>query len=378
MTFHHKGTNQAGRVAYEISWWQVAMLIVSFHLSVLASYSPMTAGSLPPVRDTWLAALIAPIPGFGFAFVVWWLAKRFEGENVFQFTRSIFGRFFGTLINVGLTVYFVHWAALLAREFAVFMASVVFLRTPETVFVIVFLILAIVGASQQIEFVGRTAELSGPLVMGGFLFLIVANIPNIDLAMLRPVLGEGWGRVVDQAMSPIGVYGEAALVSLIAMPYLNKMSDGPKAITVGLGINVVFAAMASVVLVCIFGPELLSVLAFPPLTAARLIKIGNILERLEWIMILLWFGSMGVKISLVLLGARLGLSSLLPGQRHGVALFAVASVVFVWSFFLLPTLTDVLTFFQPETYLRNTLPVQAAPIVFAAVALLRGVRKGHR
>src|SRR5690606_15012792 len=109
-----------------------------------------------------------------------------------EFAFSIFGRSLGAVINAGLVVYLLYWAAVVTREFSLFMASIVYLRTPEVVFSVVFLILAFVGASQQIEFIGRTAELAGPLTIGGGALLLLANVPNMDFGMVRPMLAEGW------------------------------------------------------------------------------------------------------------------------------------------------------------------------------------------
>ena len=87
---------------------------------------------------------------------------------------------------------------------------------------------------------------------------------------------------------------------------------------------------------------------------------------------------MGAKISLVLFGARLGLSALFPRQHPGVALLLASGTVFILSLFLWPTLTDVLNFFQPKTLLPHILPLQLAPILFAVVALIRGAKASHR
>lgn len=359
---------------YEISWWQLTMIFVSVNLSILASYAPFISGMLPPTRDAWLSALIAAAPAVALSFLAYALVKRFQGDNLYDFTTAILGRFFGTVINVGTTLYFLHWTTVLMREFALFMDSVVYLRTPDVVFVIIFLILAFVGASQQIEFIGRAAEMSGVLVMAGVAFLILANIPQMDIGMLRPMFAGGWKPVLQQSLTPMGIKAEAVWVVLLAVPFLNKISDAPKAIGIGLGINAVFASVSSAVLIAIFGPELLSVLAFAPLTAARLIQLSGILERLEWILLLLWFGSMGVKVALLLFGARLGISSIFPRWKRSTSLLIASSIVFGWSFFLFPTLSELLAGFDPKVILPQILPLQLLPVLLMGVALLRGVK----
>lgn len=363
---------------HEISWWQLTMIFTSVNLSILASYAPVVTGMLPPVRDAWLAALIAAIPGFVLAFVSYALVKRLQGQNLFELTTTVLGKFFGTVVNIGLTAYFVHWSTILTREFALFMDSVVYLRTPDIVFVIIFVILAIVGASQQIEFIGRIAELSGVLVMVGIVFLILANIPQMDIGMLSPVLAEGWQPVLHQSLTPMGIFAEAVWVVLLAGPYLNRMKDGPKALGIGLGLNTLFGVASAATLIALFGPELISILAFAPLTAARLIQIGHVLERLEWILLLLWFASMGVKVSLLLFGARLGLSSLFPRWRLSTSLTIVSGLVFIWSLFLFQTLSDILDFFDPKVLLPQISPPLLLPVLLITVAFIRGTKTSNK
>lgn len=369
-----KDLERRGRIPYEISWWQMNALLVCSHLSLLVSYTPEIIGWRPPVRDAWLAVLLAWIPGFLLALLSWWLSKRFEGQNLFQMTHSILGRFFGAIANLALVVYFLYWATLITREFSVFLASVVYLRTPEFVFSILFLILGFVGASLQIEFVARAAELSLPWVIGGLLLLIVGAVPVAEFGMVRPVLFEGWLGVFRQSATPMVIFAEAGLLVLLAMPYLNNLTDGPKALQASFGINVAFSVMTTVMLLCTFGVDLLTGVAFPATSVARLVRLGTFLERVEWILLILWLGSMGVKLSLLLLGARLGISSFLPSVRPGWVLLFATTVVFIWSLFVLPTLAHVLEIFVFRLRWRSWphLTAELAPLLLAAVALVRG------
>lgn len=373
MDMYDRGRERRGRVPYEISWWQLTTILICSHLSLVVSYTPEITGWRPPVRDAWLAVLLAWIPGFLSSLAAWWVAKRFEGQNLFQITRRVYGRFLGTLANIGLIAYFLYWATLITREFSVFTASVVFLRTPEFLFAILFLLIGFVAASLQIEFIGRGAELSAPFVIGGLLLLILGSLPEVDLGMLQPFLAEGWLGVFRQAATPIIVFAEAGLVALLTMPYLNNLQDGPKALQVGFAINVFFAAATAAILVGMFGVELMALASFPAASAARLVRLGTVLERVEWILVVLWLGSMCVKLGLLLLGARLGLSSLFPGIHPAWLLLFVVTAVFIWQLFILPTLAHVLEIFVFRLRLRAWphLAAELTPLLLAAVAFLR-------
>lgn len=358
---------------YEISGWQLTLLLVAVNLSLLVSYAPVVTGQLPPVRDVWLSTIIAAGPAALLTYLGYWIVRRTQGQNLFQAIRTVLGPIVGTGINIGLVGFFINWATIVTREFSLFMGSVVYLRTPDVIFVIIFVILGLVGASQQIEFIGRTAELAGILVMIGVIFLIVANIPKMDVDQLRPVMVESWPLLLRQAITPAIIFAEAVWIVLIAAPYLNKLSDAPRAIGVGLALNTIFGVLSALVLMMIFGPELISIIAFVPLSAARLIQLGDIMERLEWILLLLWFGSMGVKVSFLMWSARLGLSSLVPGWSRDINLFVVTGAVFGWSLIAFPTLTDIVQFFDPARIMPQLGWPLLFPVLLGAVVLLRGI-----
>src|SRR5690625_2035591 len=154
-------------VRYEISWWQFAMMMVCSKLTLLTTYAVVVVGQLPPQRDSWFAALIASAIGVPMIFAVYALSRRFPGKTVFEFAPTIFGRFFGAAVNIYLVAFYVHWAGISLRQFSFFLDSAVYLRTPEIVFGIAFLILALVAAREGIEFIGRIAELAGILIIFG-------------------------------------------------------------------------------------------------------------------------------------------------------------------------------------------------------------------
>src|SRR5690606_23170454 len=113
-------------------------------------------GQLPPVRDSWLAALIASAIGVPMVFAVYALSLRFPGKTIFEINPIVLGRVLGTAVNIILTAFYVHWAGITIRQFSYFLDSAVYFRTPEIVFGILFVTVALVATREGIEFIGRT------------------------------------------------------------------------------------------------------------------------------------------------------------------------------------------------------------------------------
>lgn len=245
--------------------------------------------------------------------------------------------------------------------------------TPEIAFVIAFAFLAFVGASEGIEFISRIGEFAALVVILGLSVFFALMLHITDLGIVRPVLDEGFERLWRQTLTPIAVFGEGVWVTLIVLPHLSRLRDAPKAIATAFAIEAIFICVGTIIVLGIFGPELLSILSFPAASASRLVSAGNIVERLDWLVIILWVGAQGVKVSFLVYSATQGIQSLLskvPLQHWGTTA-TVAMAAMVWTRFLHTSLSDVLEFSKPEIYLKHALPLQLAPVLFLLIAWVR-------
>ncbi|MBO8141824.1 MAG: GerAB/ArcD/ProY family transporter [Firmicutes bacterium] len=357
---------------YEISWWQVTAAIIAVQISFLVTFTPALTSSLPPVRESWLAVFISALAAGIIVAPVHSLAQRFPEQTVYEISRAVLGRYAGTVFNLLLTAMFVLWAAIAVRGFSLFLVSVVFVRTPQIVFVVCFLILALVGAREGFEFIGRISEMAAFLALVGLGAYYAIALPNADLGLLGPVLAEGWMPLLRQSLAGIGVFGETAIVGLLALPYLNRPSESAKALAFSLLLSAALVAAGAGLLVAILGPEGVALSAMPALTAARIVTLGFSLERLEWLLLVLWITTLGVRLTVLFFGACLGVSAVLPRLTVPAAAWPVAAVMLVLASIVQPTMPDVLNFFRPESYLRYALPFELAPALLLLIALLRG------
>lgn len=355
----------------EISWWQVTTIMVAVKLSNLTTNSIIVTSRLPPSRDSWISAILAASIALGTTLLVYLLSRRYPEQIVFDYSRRILGPVIGSLFNIGLTVYFVYWSALATQQFSLYLGSAVYSRTPEVVFGLGFLFLAFVASRQGLEFIGRIAELAIVLTLGGLLFLYIALLPSTDFGFLRPVMGGGFRPILDQALTPIAVFGESSWVGLLAFPHLARITEGPKAALVATLINATMVGLGAILLLGVFGPDLLTRIAFPLVEAARSISYRGLIERVEWLVILTWMGVMGIKISILAYGASLGLRSLLPQQAQTGTVVFITLAIFTWSRFSIQSVNDLLTFFYPSRFLPHALPLMLAPIVLLGISLVR-------
>ncbi len=355
----------------QIGWWQLAAIIVCNKLSILTTYAPIVTGHLPVSRDAWLAGLVGPLPALFLALAICALYARRPGTSgLYQWLAASWPRWVAVPVQFGVGLLFLHWAAVTLRLFSHVFTAAFYEQTPEMVFSVVFAAVALAAVIQGLVVIARLAELGAALTVLGVAVLVLGLLPRADWGQMRPWLAGGWDPVFLHALTPMGVFGEASWAMVLAVPYLRHPKEGVKAALVALGLASVVVTLGALILLTTLGPEVVTLASLPALLATRMVRVSIVLERLDWLLILLWMSSMGVKVAVLLFGAAWGFYSALPVLRfrYWACLAAVGCVV--GARFLLPRDLDVARFFLPSHFLPQALPLEVLPVLLLILGLL--------
>lgn len=359
---------------YEISWWQLYVIMISVTLNSLTTFSPIMIARNPTSRDVWISIIIATVATTIVMLLVYTLSARFQGMVVYEYVGKIFGPYLGFLFNAAMIFFFLERAAVSLKQYGYFFVSAVYLRTPVPVFSVLLLLLALVAAVEGPEFIGRIGEISGLLMIGGLLFYMTFTLPETDLSLVKPVLAEGWRPVIEHAIAAFSILGEGIWVALIGIPYVNRIKQAVKTIFLASASHLVFYIAASVLIIGLFGIELIGLLSLPTLSAARIVSLGHIFERIEWLSLVMWLGAMGVRVAALLFAAALGVHTYWRNVTLTPPALICGALALIGSFFIFESASEVYRYFQYDNLARSALPLQLLPLLFLIVAVVRGVR----
>lgn len=240
-------------------------------------------------KDAWLTILLGGLGGLGIFGIYAALYSRFPKLQLTGYIKEIFGKRAGVALGLLYTLFFIHGAARDLREGGELLASSVMDQTP--VFVLNVIMIAAIGyvLIQGIEVLARTGQIFlFVLVLLGIassFLLVFAGV--IDLSRLLPVLGKGWGPVIETTLKQtIQFPHEEAVCFTMILPFLNRRG-------VGLGAGFAAVAASSLILayttalnVAVLGVEISSRTVFPMLQTISLINIGEFIQRLDVIVVL--------------------------------------------------------------------------------------------
>jgi len=347
------------------------------YLIILFIILPTAILSVPAVttgiakQAGWLAMALSL--GFGVAMAVLYSIYfiKFPSKNLLEVGEMAFGKWVGRLIGIGYIGFLLHTGAAIIREFGEFLVTAVMPDTPLSVFIITITLLAAWAVYNGLEVIGRMSEFVFPLLSAATLIVITLVVGEFDFARLKPLQIFDMKVLLAASLIPSSWMGEAVLVTFI-IPYVYQARKQSwlwvigAIVTVGSLLIIITSAT-----ILVFGYAEAARLTFPTFSLARIISIGDIIERTESLVMAVWVAGVFVKITLwfyilVLVTAQtFGLKSYKP------LILPYAFCLITLSFWLF---RNIMGFFQ---YISTTFPFWAMsfevliPIAVLTVALVR-------
>ncbi|MFZ5646680.1 MAG: GerAB/ArcD/ProY family transporter [Bacillota bacterium] len=355
-----------------ISPRQLLLLIVSIKLSALTTYAPIITATEKGVRDSWLAAILAGVTALGMTFLACTLGAKFPRQTIFGYCETICGKLTGKTIGLTLICFFIYNTALCLRTFTEFILITLMPDTPLIVLTLAVMCIAAYMVRSGLEVIVRFNEIVGPPLLLSFPLLMILVAPNMDLNNLLPVLENGAKPMIIHALAPIGIFGEAVLVVLLALPVLDSPEKAKKAVLYGFLLNILLVSTVAASIVAVFGPSHAAHLFFPTFSQIRMISIANFLERLETIMSILFILTMFVKTGFLFYGSLIGTAQLFNLKDYKPLVLPLAVVITSLSMFVVENIVEFREFCGPEYYAPFALTMEAGlPLFLIIVAAAR-------
>ncbi|HWO97703.1 MAG TPA: endospore germination permease [Bacillus sp. (in: firmicutes)] len=316
----------------KLSLFQLFSLVVLFELG-----SAVVIGLGAEAKaDAWLAILT----GLAIALVLLCpfacLYYQYPKEPFTVFVSSIAGKTVGTIVAVLYTCYFMYIGARVLRDFSELIIMNLLGGTP--LLVISFCMMALIMYSLYLgmEVIGRTGEFFFFITIFSaviFLFLVFIS-GQTKTEHLQPFLENGFWPVIKTAFPTIATFpfGES-IVFLMFFCFANEMNRR-KTIQMGVfgvlfsGLLLCFATLTNILTL---GPFLYAQSRFPLLESISRVNIGNFIQRLDPIAILILIIGGYFKILIFTAAAVLGFVSINKNKQIQNYIVPVSFIMMILS-----------------------------------------------
>lgn len=282
-------------------------------------------------EDAWLADLIGLLLGLPLVGLYLLLQRLLPGQTLIDWLQAVFGRWLGRLLGLVYIGYFLYIAARVTRDFGGLTVTAILPQTPISVVILVQLGLVCYGVRHGPEVIGRAALFLMPAAVLVVLISTLLTARDFRLTNLQPILGQGWGPVLDAAW-PLAVtvpYGETVLFGMI-WPRV----DGPVGrVTAGAALaGGFFLVFLTLVEIAVLGSHIVATSQFPLLELVRQINVADILDRMDSAIVLALILGGFMKVSLFLYGVAAGTARWLGLKEYRPLVLPLGGIVAALSF----------------------------------------------
>lgn len=328
-------------------------------------------------QDVWIAFLIAMTMALPIYFIYGRILYLFPNNDLYMIITQLFGGVFGRVINIFYIWYSIHIGALVIRNFAEFIQITSLNNTPQIVTMITIGITCIVFCKNSIEVIGRWASFILPFVLIILLINMFFSIPKMNVNHLRPVLFEGMKPVISGAHTVLAFPFAEAVLFIAVFDTLKEKKYVYKVFYIGLLLSGLMLMVTNLRNVLTLGANLVELLYFPSFMAVRMISIGELIERAEITLAVIFILGGLIKVSICIIVASKGIASFFTLSNHKsiivpvlLAMMSLASLLY----------TDAMHMFRWDIniYKYYTIPFQLIlPLLIYGVAEIR-VRRNKR
>ena len=277
------------REQYQITPLEMAIVLMSMIIGVGILTIPRSLTAALETPDGWLAIGLTGIVVILIVYLIVRLQSYFPGQTLFDYLeRGHFTKWVSHFLKTGFIIYFLTLLAFEARVLALVVNLYLLDRTPSVVLVGIILLTTTYGVTKGFQGIVHLSLLFLPITLILGFILLLANLPNVELERLLPIMGEGIAPIF-QGIKEISLSYLGIEILFFLLMTMDKRHIKAMPYSIAITIITILYMATFIVVVSIFGVEGSQIITFPTVEAIKEIEVpGAFFERLESLMITIW------------------------------------------------------------------------------------------
>lgn len=337
-----------------ISSLQFGALIIMFVISSSTLILP-TLLAMQARQDAWLSTLLGTSVSMLLVLLYGKLGTRFPRMTLAEISDRLLGKFAGKALMLLFLCYLFVITSGLLSQVGTLATSLFLSRTPAPAVHLLFFAIIVFAVLLGLETFARAAELFLPFVLLLLLLLLIALLPLIEFRNLLPVLEHGVGPVIKGTITVIGVPFLDLAILLMLFPSVSDSKAAYKmyfAATAFGGFLLIVVILFSTL---ILGPYVTEIVEYPFFVLAQKVNIGNFVQRIESMVIMIWIISLFFKITICYYALLLLSGQIFQLRSFKSLALPMGFIVLVLSVTLFPTSVSFWEFIA-EQWTPSVLP----------------------
>ncbi|MED4207363.1 endospore germination permease [Neobacillus mesonae] len=357
----------------KISARQFAILVTLFSTGTAILIIP-GAMAQAAAQDAWLGAFIGTCTSLLLVALYNLIGRKYPTLTIIEMNETILGKWIGKLVSFSLIFFSFYASAISLSDVGNFVSTQLMPETPNAAIQIIFVLIVIMGIRLGLETLARSAEILFGLFVVLFIFGAIVVLPQAELKNIQPMFDSSNKHIIKSIFIYISIFSLPLVVLLMIFPSCVQPSKkAGKSFYMGILLAGLCLNIMIVVTTMVLGPYLSAHQMYASYAVARMMKIGDFLQRVEAIIAGMWMISLYFKLSLYFYAVVIGLAQTLKLHDHRPLTLPIGMVLLIFSLIINPNV--VIT----DTFNAEVWPVYALtygfflPLLLVAVHLVRSM-----
>ncbi|WRP08692.1 endospore germination permease [Rossellomorea aquimaris] len=322
-------------------------------------------------QDAWLSAILGLLIGLFVVYLLGTVGKLYPHLTLVEYNEKILGKWPGIVVSILFIFYPLLSVAAHVREIGDFTTTHIMTNTPVLMVNLIFVVIIVMGARLGIEVIARSGEIFFFFFTILFVVFVIALVPLIDLENVKPILEGGIKPVINGAFTVVAFPFMELLVFLMVLPYVNHQKKIRKSFLIGSLCGGLVLVIIIAFTILILGYDLTQRSFYPTFALAKMIRIGDFLERIEVILAVMWILTTYYKITFYFYILNLAIAQIVRIKEYKVLLYPMGMIITVLSIVISPNaayFNDTISKYWP--FYDSTFGV-FLPLLLLTVAFIR-------
>jgi spore germination protein KB len=320
------GVNRMPALKMKVSGSQMFWMIASMEvgMTLLLTVNPALAAAK---QNAWISCLLAGGIGVFIALLGAKLSVLYPNKTLVEYSQTILGKWFGKMIVVP---YFVMWfsaIAIILRQSGELIVEFILPGTPLFVVILTMAFVVLYAASSGLEVIGRVSEIIGPIIMILIVLSLLLSLNHMKWVNLLPTyFDSGWLSVIKGALPTASFLGESIMITML-LPFASKPKEGATKAILGVGIASLMISLSYIFIIAVLGTSVATTKWYPFFELLRYISIDHYLENWDGLVIMIWLGSIFIKLSLYFFITSYGIAQWIGMQKRRTLFWVQVPIV---------------------------------------------------
>lgn len=317
-----------------ISNRQFALLTSGFMFGSAPLFIPSSVAAVAG-QDAWISVIFATIAGLLIVLVNMVLGGMYPNKTLVEIIQSLLGKWLGGIVSIS----FIFLSLVVATQ-VVWYTGDFFTTTYEPEVSnyqinILFIAVLAIALLYGLEAVSRAIEIIFIIAFPLYISSMLMLVPNIKADNLLPILEKGISPAIKGTIPVMGyVILPLIILNMLFPVNLGSLKEAKKSMVKGYFLGIITSFVGVIMCILVLGGTVTANLRYPLFTITQEINIGNILTRVEALIVFVWLGTNFIAAFFYLYFGIIGLSQIIKLKDHKKIILPILVIVSVYSGFI--------------------------------------------